>query len=276
MARVVTLFVLLAGPLSGASALAAAEIPAADVDWNTCVTYDVETGEPRIDPARFFDVLIEHYRSLKIYEDTAQVTQVMQRAGEEPTELQTQIGCEIEEGRLHVQTPASQLARGIGLELECRKTEAMKAAGLRYDIWLAPHMALRFADEPKRQFREGVEDGFVATDAETIIIDARPMLLLELRSGEGGDEDCEARFDLYVNPQSLLIERIEGTQRLPDGGNYQTTLEITPLAAEIEAAKAEPEPQPEPAPAAGAAPGGPMSAPGSKTAGRVDDLTWST
>lgn len=64
-----------------------------------------------------------------------------------------------------------------------------------------------------------------------------------IRGGEtpaaaaGSSEDYTARFDLLVNLQSMLIERIEGEQRLPDGAEYRTTLDITPILAE----------QPEPA-----------------------------
>ena len=29
---------------------------------------------------------------------------------------------------------------------------------MKYKIWLAPHMALRFEDEPSQSFREGVDD----------------------------------------------------------------------------------------------------------------------
>jgi hypothetical protein len=278
MTRTVTMLALLAGALPGAVTLGTVEIPPADVDWDACLTYDIETGEPRIDPSCFFDVLIDRYQRLKAYEDVSDVTQVTRRAGEEPKELQTRIGCEIEEGKLHVETPASQIRRGMGLDLEYRRSRAMEAAALEYDIWLAPHMALRFADEPRREFRAGVADGFTATDAETITIDARPMVHLELRAGDGRDGDCAAQFDLYVNPESMLIERIEGTQRLPDGGDFRTTLDITPLAAEIEARVAEPKPEPESQanpdsePAAGAAPGAQAPVRRPKTAGHVAGL----
>lgn len=37
---------------------------------------------------------------------------------------------------------------------------------------------------------------------------------------------------MLVNLQSMLIERIEGEQRLPDGAENRTTLDITPILAE--------------------------------------------
>jgi hypothetical protein len=51
---------------------------------------------------------------------------------------------------------------------------------------------------------------------------------LELRSGYVQSECCTARFDLYIDSQSLLIERIEGRQRMPYGSELETTVEIDP------------------------------------------------
>jgi hypothetical protein len=73
-----------------------------------------------------------------------------------------------------------------------------------------------------------VDEGFTATGAESVTIDNKPMVHVELKSGDGSSEDCQAKFDLFVNPDSMLIERIEGEQVLPDGANYSTTLQITP------------------------------------------------
>ena len=57
------------------------------------------------------------------------------------------------------------------------------------------------------------------------------MVHLELKSGDGLSEDYTAKFDLYIDPESLLVERIEGEQRLPDGADYYTSLDITPITA---------------------------------------------
>jgi hypothetical protein len=87
---------------------------------------------------------------------------------------------------------------------------------------------LKFADKPLEDFRAGVDEGFTATEAHAVVIDERPKVHLELRSGDGQSESCTARFDLYIDSQSLLIERIEGRQRMPDGSELETTVEIDP------------------------------------------------
>ena len=103
---------------------------------------------------------------------------------------------------------------------------------LRYNLWLAPHMALRFTDDPLKEFRLGVKEGFTPTKAEHVTVEKKQWVRLELKSGDGLSEDYTARFDLFVNLQSMLIERIEGEQRLPDGAEYRTTLDITPILTE--------------------------------------------
>jgi hypothetical protein len=101
-------------------------------------------------------------------------------------------------------------------------------------------MALKYAESPESGFRTSVPKGFTATSV-TVTEGEKPMVHLELRSGDGDTDEPEAQFDLYVNPDSLLIERIEGQEPMPGGGSYETTLEITP-----EVAEAEPAPEGEP------------------------------
>jgi hypothetical protein len=200
-------------------------------DWDRCVSYSEETGKRQIDPVCFFEMLIARYRCLEAYEDIAKVIQVTERLGEEPLRVETLIGCEIEGDRLLIETPASQVRRTVGLNVRYRKSPAIEAAELSYNLWLAPHMALRFAEEPQREFRPGVRDGFTPTEAESVTIDERPMVHLQLKSGDGRAEACESQFDLYVNPDSMLVERITGQERLPGGASYETSLEITPISA---------------------------------------------
>jgi hypothetical protein len=185
-----------------------------------------------IDPAVFFDQLVRRYRSLHLYRDTARLVHVTKRVGEEDTRLETEIGCEIREGNLHVQTPASQARSALHLDLPLQHSPAAEKIARDYDLWLAPHMALRFVDEPLKEFRAGVEEGFTPTEAEQVTIDDKPMVHVELRSGDGLSENSAAKFDLFINPETMLVERIDGEQRLPDGGSCTTTLHITPQEIE--------------------------------------------
>ncbi|MCP3902671.1 MAG: hypothetical protein GY715_03465 [Planctomycetes bacterium] len=248
----------------------AAGPPGAPKGLWSCRTVDPQTGDVRIDPVCFFDQLVDRYRRLDKYEDVAEVLQVRQGIGERPRRVETRIGCAIVDGRLHVRTPSPgpwRASRGL------RRSRALDQAALRYDLWLAPHMALKYAEEPAKKFRDGVREGFTATEAEAVTIDSRPMVHLELTSGDGTSADCTAKFDLYVNPESMLVERITGQQRMPDGASYETMLTITPTRAEdgpelptepaaVEDPVIEPVPTEPTTPAPASPPGPPVGRPG--------------
>ena len=194
-----------------------------------------EVQHPRADRAdalAFFQSLVDRYRRLVAYEDVADVVQITTRPGEEPQRVETRIAVTIQDNKLRVETPGSQVRDGIGLDVPLKTSPAMEAFVQKYNLWIAPHMALRFTDEPLQDFRLGVDEGFTPTKIETVKIDNKSMVHLQLTSGDGLSEDYTARFELYVNPESMLIERIEGEQRLPDGADYRTTLDITPIRAD--------------------------------------------
>ena len=186
----------------------------------------------RADALAFFQSLVDHYRALVAYEDVADVVQITTRPGEEPQRVETRIAATIQNGKLRVETPGSQMRDGIGLDVPLKTSPAMEAFVQKYNLWIAPHMALHFIDEPLRDFRMGVDEGFTPTITETVIINGRSLVHVQLKSGDGLSEDYTAKFDLYVDPDSLLILRIEGEQRLPDGADYSTTLDITPIRAD--------------------------------------------
>ncbi len=191
-----------------------------------------DIASDRADALAFFESLVDHYRGLVAYEDVADVVQITTRPGEEPQRVETRIAATIQNGKLRVETPGSQMRDSIGLEVPLKTSPAMEAFVQKYNLWIAPHMALRFTDEPLQDFRLGVEEGFTPTLTETVIINGRSLVHLQLTSGDGLSEDYTARFDLYVDPESMLIQRIEGEQRLPDGADYSTALDITPIRAD--------------------------------------------
>lgn len=198
-----------------------------------CLRSSIESpAEGDLDPAVFFDRLVHHYRGLASYRDTVRLVHVTKRDGEESARLETEIGCEVRDGDLHVTTPTSQARDALSLGLPVRNSPAAGQAKRGYDLWLAPHMALKFDDDPLKHFRAGVDEGFTATEAESVTIDNRKMVHLELRSGDGLSEDCAAKFDIFVNPETMLVECIAGEQRLPDGASSTTTLHITPQETE--------------------------------------------
>jgi hypothetical protein len=189
--------------------------------------------EDAIDPVRFFRELVERYRGLLSYADSVHMTQTVTRDGEAKT-VETEFEVRVDDEGLEVKTPARQLTRGLGISVPTSPGSPIAKARGNYDLWLAPHMKLRYADEPLDEFREGIEEGFTAAEAEPVTIDETPMIHITLKSGDGLSEDSEAEFDLYVNSESMLVERIEGAQRLPDGGSVETTLDITPTEEKLD------------------------------------------
>jgi hypothetical protein len=188
-----------------------------------------------VEPALFFGTLVERYRALRAYEDVADLVETRTAADRPPLRVETRIACRLEGDTLTVTTPGSQVRTSAGLDVPLETRPAMEALVLRYNLWLAPHMALHFADDPLKDLRLGVPDGFTAAGAETVTVDQRRLVRLELRSADTPEADGaegSARFDFWVDPESMLIERIEGRQRLPDGADYRTTLAITPLRAD--------------------------------------------
>jgi hypothetical protein len=184
------------------------------------------------DAATFFAKLVERYRSLEAYKDTARLVETTHREGKEPDRVETKLACQVASGELKIETPARQARESLGVDLPVKESPPLKESKRKLDLWLAPHMALKFSDAPLKEFRAGVDEGFTATEVESVTIDNKEMLHVALRSGDGRSEDCDAKFDLYVNRESMLIERIDGEQRMPDGASYCTTLHITPVEAD--------------------------------------------
>lgn len=227
-------------PISRDIAKPVAASPSAPTDWGGCMNEAALVADgsisPAIEPAALFEQLVKRYKGLHFYRDTARIVHITHRAGEETSRLETEIDCEVRDGGLKVETPTSQARSSIGLDLPVRKSAATEAMQRGYDLWLAPHMALKFADEPLKTFRSGVEEGFTPTEAEHVTIDNREMLHMELRSGDGLSESCTAKFNLFINPETMLVERIDGEQNLPDGGRCTTSMQITPRDFESEPA----------------------------------------
>jgi hypothetical protein len=207
-----------------------ADDSAASGTMEPCISYDAESGEAQIDAACFFRLLMTRYRDLAFYEDVSHVLRVTQRAGEDPQCVETEIGCEIENGRLRVQTPASQALGLFGLNGLFRSSPEMKRAALDYNLWLAPHLLPRFAEDVEIS-TPSERSQYTPMSAEPVTIDDKPMILLAVEQAVDEQTKAQARLDLYVDPDSMLVERAEHRQTLPDGAEYQTTVEITARTA---------------------------------------------
>jgi hypothetical protein len=195
-----------------------------------------------LDPAAMFDRVVARYQELSSYEDSVLIEQVTARSGERAVREELEISCSIgTSGDVEITTPVEQAAGGLTGLLQSvfktpeQPTEPVEAAPApdgasvtEYERWLAPHMALRFSQQPLGEFRAGIDEGFTAVKAERITVDDSELLRLDLQSGDGLSEDYRAKFELFIDPATLLITRIRGIQLLPDGANLLTDFIITP------------------------------------------------
>ena len=76
----------------------------------------------------------------------------------------------------------------------------------------------------------------------------RDMVRVELRSGGEGESGAirRDRFSLLVDPERMLVERVEGEEWLPGGLRQQTTLRIESMQLRDDRYVAEPLPESSP------------------------------
>lgn len=190
-----------------------------------------------LDPAAMFDRVVARYQELSSYEDSVVIEQVTARSGERAVREEIEITCSIDTaGDLDIMTPVEQAAGGLsGLLREAfsptgaEDAETPQTSSVSdYERWLAPHMGLRFSRQPLGEFRSGIDEGFTPVKAERVMVEDAEVLRLDLQSGDGLSEDYRAKFELFIDPATLLITRIRGIQLLPDGANLLTEFIITP------------------------------------------------
>jgi len=162
----------------------------------------------------FFDTLVERYRHLVDYEDTVVIVEIVTRESQEPHRVETRIACRIENDRLRIDSPGAQVRGGVGLGPPIARSTAMESLALRYNLWIAPHMALRFKQDPLAEFRLGVPQGFIVAGVEQAKWQGRPLIRIRLKAAAVEDAPSDAartaQYELWVNPDSMLIERVTG------------------------------------------------------------------
>ena len=195
-------------------------------DANTEIT---QRGE-ELDAAAFFSDLVTRYREMTGYVEDTEVEQETSdpETGDPPVRTRTRIRAEITDGRLRVERPGllddavrTVVGESVGLEDGESASES--------DLWLLPHMALRFTDSVLQNFRAGVEQPFAPVEAELVSLNDRDLVRIELRSGDGFGIADGATFELFVDPDRMLVERVEGQQMLASGLAFRTSLKIDPL-----------------------------------------------
>ena len=190
-----------------------------------------------LDPQTMFDLVMRRYRDISMYEDRVIIEQITARDGRPAVREQTTVHCAIRKtGEIDIKTDAEFLEQDDSQEVaedandtEIEPTvEATSALHMQYQLWLAPHMALRFHTSPLEKFRTGITEGFTPVAAERVTIEDQELLRLDLQSGDGLSGDFRAKFELFINPDTMLIRRVRGVQLLPDGANLLTDFHITP------------------------------------------------
>ncbi len=193
---------------------------------------EIERTGASIDANTLFGKLVDRYRGLSLYRDSVKLAhRTIDGATATSTATQQSMGCTVDGSTLAVISSAL----GSGGSCDARDASPMARLELARQLWTLPHLALRFADEPLRSMRGGF-GSLVPTAVEEVTIDRKQLLRLHLEAdGEvvvaAGTECDESTVDLYVNPQSLLVERVEHSLTIAEGVRYEATLEITPERA---------------------------------------------
>jgi hypothetical protein len=175
-----------------------------------------------VDPIRFFKRLVDRYRAIEDYVEETEVEQITDdpATDDPPIRTRTRVRAEVRDARLMVERPG--LLDDVG-----RSLTSSKPGATPQDLWLLPHLRLRFSDSPLEEFRPGEAGGFRAAEADRVVVDDREMVRVELRAGgEAESGPTDARFSLFVDPERMLVERVEGEEWLPGGLRQQTTLRI--------------------------------------------------
>jgi hypothetical protein len=195
-----------------------------------------------LDPILFFKRLADRYRAIDAYVEETEVEQVTSdpATDDPPIRTRTRVRAEVSNAKLHVERP------GV-LDDFARALSPPAAGAAERDLWLLPHLRLRFSRSPLEQFRKTGTSGFRAAEADRVMVEDREMVRVELRSGEdGGSGSSDATFSLFVDPERMLVERVEGEEWLPGGIRQQTTLRIESMQLRDDQYVAEPFPEPSP------------------------------
>ncbi len=199
---------------------------------------------PSPEATRFFEQLVERYRSLIRYTDSFLFEQrIGSIDGDADSEVRTRVSARsrIADGEVEVSTRTRQVVESVS---------GTGAKGPReVDLAIAPHLGLRlrYVDEPLREFRPGGE-GFRATGITTVELENQPMVRVELRSVGASPGHPGSVFGLTVDPHSMLIRKVDGEERLADGRQCTTSISIDPSDSEVIPATDESEPSEPPAP----------------------------
>ena len=192
------------------------------------------------DPIAFFERLVLRYRSLRRYAERVEVLQITKDPETDDPGIRTltRARAEITGDDLRVDRSGLASKAMDALALDEATTGASDA-----ELWMLPHLSLRFTDQPLEHFRPGDRGPFRPSELDRVTVKDRQLVRVQLLAGD--EEDPAARFNLFIDPERMLVERVEGDEWLPSGLHHQTTVRIE--AHEVGAEETPPEtPGPEP------------------------------
>jgi hypothetical protein len=189
------------------------------------VVVDLPGGESlirhgsRTEALAFFQRLVERYRALHRYTEEAEVEQVTDDPATDapPIRTRARVRAEVDDRELTVES--SSLVDAVSDTLRPSEDGATDA-----ELWMLPHLRLKFDEKPMESFRPATRTPFRASEIDRVRVDDRELVRVELLSGETGAPD--AKFSLYVDPDRMLVERVEGDEWLPGGLRHRTTVRI--------------------------------------------------
>ncbi|MFO0826907.1 MAG: hypothetical protein U0572_02065 [Phycisphaerales bacterium] len=237
---------------------------------SSCFGWAALGGTPTsIDPAEFFRSLVDRYRTLTEYQDSVKLEQrtVERSSSVQSAPVASAIDCSVRNDRLALRTSdlrAETMRSALPWTSECDARDGSPLGRMRLasQLWLLPHLSLRFAEEPLRSM-QGAGGTLVPMTVETVTVGEKSLVRLHLVSRHddapsgGAASSRDATVDLFVNPRSMLVERIEHSRELAEGVRYEATIEISPeraVAAPTGVSPAEDTTPQEPAPKEGTSP----------------------
>jgi hypothetical protein len=162
-----------------------------------------------LDPACAADLLQQRYRGLRDHRERGQLVEEIDLGDGTVRRTETQVDCHVRDGRFSVSTTARRIRTFFGRMVPVRTGPGVDAASQEMDQWLVPHALLDRDANPSLD----------ASAADTVRVADRDLIRLEFE----GDGD---RVELFVNPETVLVERARAERTLPDGGRWRGELDV--------------------------------------------------
>lgn len=175
------------------------------------------------DPIEFFERLVDRYRELRSCREEVRIETITEDPSTNDPAVRSTVRVVAEIGDDRLEVRSSELVDEVFDLLGPAEAEGSSGAS-ESDLRLLPHLRLRFSVDPLEGFGGSGSEALRPSEMDTVLFDEREMVRVELRRGESGSPD--ASFKLFVDPESMLVERIEGEEWLPGGLHHQTTVRI--------------------------------------------------